>query len=221
MTEREIARKKAAARKARMERERKARNRRVVLTIALMLVVCVASIGGTIAWLQDKTETVVNTFSPSTIGIELTETQPGSSNDSRTAKMVPGLEIAKNPAVKVAEGSEPCWVFVKVVKTNNPDTFLDYSINSQWTALTGVDGVYYIKQDAASAADTVGAGVEYAILTGDKVTVKDSITKEQMNALNANTHPTLSFTAYAIQQYKFDNAAAAWAELNPTNPEQP
>ena len=90
MTEREMMRKRAAARK---ERERKARNRRVVLTVALMLVVCIASVGGTIAWLTDQSGSVVNTFSPSDINISLTEegvTLDADENGSKSVKMVPG-----------------------------------------------------------------------------------------------------------------------------------
>ena len=102
MTEREMARKKAAARK---ERERKARNRRVVTTVALMLVVCIVSIGGTIAWLTDTTEPVTNTFSSSGIDVSLVETTP-SADDRTKIQIVPGVDISKDPKVS-AEADVP------------------------------------------------------------------------------------------------------------------
>ena len=207
MTEREIARKKEAARKARKERERKARNRRIALTMCLLLVVCVASIGGTIAWLTDSTGTVKNTFTSSDVDIDLTETLPA----NKTAKMVPSLTINKDPKVKVLQGSEACWVFVRIEKSDNFDSFMSYTVDSAWTQLSGVDGVYvYYREHAATpSADSDS----YSILKGDKVTVKDTVTKAMMDALTADTYPTLSFTAYAIQKEGISSASDAWAKV--------
>ncbi len=48
----------------------------------------------------------------------------------------------------------------------------------------------------------------------NKVLVNDTVTKEMMDALTEVTLPTLTFTAYAIQQANIDTAAAAWTALN-------
>ena len=178
----------------------------VITAVALTLALCLA-VGGTLAYLTMKTQTVTNTFTAGNVDITLTE------ETGAEYKMVPGDEIAKDPKVTVEAGSEACWVFVKVVD-NAASTYLDYTIDNKWTKLDGFEGVYYIKQ-----ADLSGEGAEdavYPVLTGNKVTVKDSVTKEQMNALQATgaTLPTLEFTAYAIQQLKFDTPAAAWAEVS-------
>ena len=172
------------------------KKRNIALFLALALVFGVA-VGGTIAWLTDKTDEIVNTFTTGNVDIDLTETT------GETYKMIPGIELEKDPTVTVKSGSEPCWVFVKVVETNSPATYLDYSIDEAWTALDGVDGVYYIQQDATTA------DVPYPVLTGNKVTVNDDITNTDMDAAEKNA-PKLSFTAYAIQQEGFDNVADAW-----------
>ena len=130
MTEREMARRKAAARKERKARARKQRNRRVLMTVALMLVVCVASIGGTIAWLTDSTPAVTNTFSSSDINIWMTETvkkadgtsevqntQGGKTIDNTGFQMIPGTYENKDPHVVIGAGSEDSWVFVKVTES--------------------------------------------------------------------------------------------------------
>ena len=65
----ETKRMSAAQRRA---RQRKQRNRRIAMTVALVLVVALASIGGTIAWLTDKTDPVVNTFTTADVDIDLT-----------------------------------------------------------------------------------------------------------------------------------------------------
>lgn len=226
MTEREIARRKAAARKARKERERKARNRRVVLTVCLMLAVCVGSIGGTIAWLQDKTESVVNTFSPSNINIELTEEGAGE-DGKKSYDMVPGVVLDKKPLVTVKAGSEDCWVFVEVtekceVESYRFSDFITYGVNpNNWQKLNEKSNVYYCEATDITADRSISVigyqnGDEFV---KDKVLVNTSVTKEMMDALEtagADKYPTLSFKAYAIQKSSFDTAADAWAELNPT-----
>lgn len=174
----------------------------LVMALALMLVIG-CTIGGTLAWLTDTTEAKVNTFTVGNIDIELNETD-------RPYKMVPGTELDKDPKVTVKSGSEASWVFVKIEESNNLDAFISYDVADGWTALTGVDGVYYRTQ-AATTAD-----VTYSVLTNDKVTVKDTVTKAMMDAITAGTadEPTLTFTAYAIQQAGFETAALAWAEVS-------
>ena len=65
----ETKRMSAAQRRA---RQRKQRNRRIAMTVALVLVVALASIGGTIAWLTATTGSVVNTFTVGNVDISLT-----------------------------------------------------------------------------------------------------------------------------------------------------
>lgn len=175
----------------------------VIAVVALSVMLCCA-IGGTLAYLWDKTTTVTNTFTYGDINIDLTETE-------REYKMIPGKEFAKDPTVIVEADSEACWLFIKVVKTNNPDTYLDYSIDTSiWTALPGVEGVYYCEVSAVSE-DT-----PYAILTGNKVIVKAGLTKQQLTAIGTN-YPTLSFTAYAVQADGFNTPAAAWDVIPNSN----
>ena len=202
MTETKKRKMSAAQRRA---RKRKIRNRRIAMTVALVLVVALVSVGGTIAWLTAETAPVTNTFTVGDINIELAET-------TTNYKMVPGNTIAKDPKVTVKAGSEACWLFVKVVESNTLGTYIDYDMASGWTALSGVDGVYY-REVAASAADQT-----FSVLADNKVTVYDTVTKAQMDALKVAgaTQPTLTFTAYACQKDNVADAAAAWAKINPT-----
>lgn len=170
--------------------------------LAVILVLCCA-VGGTLAWLTQKTDAVVNTFTVGDINITLTETE-------REYKMVPGNTIDKDPIVTVQAGSEACWLFVKVEKSANFDTFMTCAMATGWTALAGQEGVYYRQVDAAAAA----AGASFAVLVGNQVTVKDTVTKTMLNALTPATYPTLTFTAYAVQMDNVADVAAAWAEVN-------
>ena len=55
-----------------------------------------------------------------------------------------------------------------------------------------------------------------AILNDNQVQVKDTVTKADMNKLTAETYPTLTVKAYAVQKEAAKTAEAAWA-LRPKN----
>ena len=180
----------------------------VVLVLALSLLVG-GAIGGTLAWLTDKTEEKVNTFTVGNIDIGLSETT------GSEYKMVPGTTIAKDPTVTVEAGSEDCYLFVKLDESENFKTFLTYEMADGWTALDGVDGVYYRKVASSDIAQ------EFGVLKDNTVSVKADVTKAMMNGLNEETYPTLTVTAYACQSEGMAGAAAAWeaiqADLGNTN----
>lgn len=184
-----------------------------IAVVALALVLCFA-IGGTLAWLVDKSDAVVNTFTYGDINIDLSETT------GNEYKMIPGNDITKDPKVTVDANSEACWLFVKVEKSVTYDSYLaDYAIADDWNELDGVDGVYYREVNA----DTAKAGTSYQVLKGNTVTVLDSVEKSDMEAIKNGTteKPTLTFTAYAVQLDGFNattnteaqNAALAWAKI--------
>ena len=171
----------------------------MVLVLAVMLIVG-ATIGGTIAWLQDTTEKVTNTFTYGDINITLDETT------GKEYQMVPGNTIAKDPKVTVEAGSEDCWLFVKIEESDNLDTYITYTVAEGWKALDGFEGVYY--REEAEAGD------EFSVLADDQVTVKTTVTKSDMEAIKTADQPTLVFTAYAVQKANINTATEAWAIAN-------
>ena len=181
-------------------RRRGVSTRAFVALLALVLVIGCAA-GGTVAWLVAKTDPVVNTFTYGNIDITLTETT------GTSYKIIPGTDITKDPKVTVKGGSEACWLFVEVKETG---TFVankvTYAIDNGWKALPGVDGVYY-REVAAVTADT-----DFNVLEGNKITVKDTLTKTDI----PTAAPKLTFTAYAVQKDGIDDVATAWAKANPT-----
>lgn len=189
-------------------RRRSVSSRAFIALLALVLVIgCVA--GGTVAWLVAKTEPVVNTFTYGNINIALAETT------GTSYKIIPGTDITKNPKVTVKGGSEACWLFVKVEESG---TFVadkvTYAIDNGWTPLEGEKGVYY-REVAAVTADT-----DFSVLEGNKITVKDTLTKGDIKDIAA-TNPTLKITAYAVQQENIADAATAWKAANPTTTTNP
>lgn len=171
--------------------------------LALMLVVGI-SVGATIAWLTAKTDPVVNTFTVGDINITLEET-------TKDYKIVPGVDIDKDPVVTVLADSEACWLFVEIDEANWPTATeedgttrkVEYEVADGWTELK--DGVYYREVDASDVDQ------EFAVLKDNQVTVSGTLTKAEVEAITTN--PTLTFTAYAIQKEGFASAEAAWDEV--------
>ena len=186
-----------------------------VAILALVLALGCAA-GGTFAWLVATTGTVTNTFTYGDINITLTEDHPA----DRNAKIIPGIDIEKDPKVTVLANSEACWLFVKVEKTG---TFADgkvrYGIADGWTQGDGTKiptDVYY--REVSATGDTA---VSFYVLAGNTkyangvVTVSDTLTKEDIKNITSN--PTLAFTAYAVQRDGIDKAEDAWEKI-PTTP---
>lgn len=190
--------------------------RGLMLVLALTLIVGVAG-GATFAWLTAKTDPVVNTFTYGDISIELKET----TGDSY--KIIPGVDIEKNPLVTVKAKSEACWLFVKVEEEDWPTlTYVDgektvrkvnYDIADGWTKGDGTNipaNVYY-REAAANDANQ-----EFPVLKDNKITVSDTLTKKEIKDIPTTTTPKLSITAYAIQKDGMDTAAKAWAAIPDT-----
>ena len=171
------------------------------IMLSAALIVC-ATVAGTLAWLTDTTAPVVNTFTVGDINITLTE------SENLDLKMVPGQPIEKDPKVTVKAGSEACWLFVKVDKSVNFDGFMTFEMADGWIALSGHAGVYYRNVDATNA-DT-----GFDVLKDNKVTVRDTVTKTDLEGAKTNA-PTLTFTAYAVQKDGINDADTAWRKVNP------
>lgn len=192
------------------KRKKKGVSTKVFLSLLALVLVVGCAVGGTIAWLTATTEPVVNTFTYGKIKIDLAETT------GTEYKIIPGVNISKDPKVTVKADSEACWLFVKVAEEG---TFVanrvTYSIAEGWTALdaTNHPGVYYREVDAVTA-DT-----DFYVLAGDTtypngvVTVSENLTKKDIKGLT-ETRPQLIFTAYAVQKDGINTAAEAWAQVS-------
>lgn len=174
--------------------------KKILITIVATVLVCACIVGGTFAWLMDKTDAVKNTFTVGKIDISLSE------NTGTNYKIVPGVNIDKDPAVKFEADSEACWLFVKIDEADWSDK-LTYTLDNSvvtWTELTTDSGIWYVKLTEAQAK----AGTVYNILANKQIEVDDEIVNGEIKG-----QPTLTFTAYAIQSEGFADAATAWAEI--------
>lgn len=204
-----------------MKNRRNVSNKTVAILLALVLAIGCA-VGGTLAWLISQTDPVVNTFTYGNINIDLYEHEYNASESNLgknkvtkvdNYKIIPGVDLPKDPTVEVKANSEACWLFVKVKEENWP-TFTDadktkkvsYHIADGWAALDSQPGVYYRQVDADDKAQ------EFPVLKDNTVTVRDTLTKDEVDQLKGKK-PTLTFTAYAVQRDGIEDAAAAWAKI--------
>ncbi len=215
------------------------KKRTVVLGASGMLLLGVG-IGGSLAWLLDETEQVTNTFTTSNIEIILDESElqdDGTLDENKRVqsnddyKMVPGMVLPKDPAVTVKAGSEDCWLFIEVTESGNVENYIDYDIDpNNWFELKdenneSIAGVYYCGEvtdiDADRSIKILGYTDADDGFHPNEVLVKDTVTKEMMDALEKNSgdEPALTFKAYAAQLYKNNTekftALEAWRQVKP------
>lgn len=128
-------------------------------------------------------------------------------------KLMPGHSYTKDPTVHVNNSSEECWVFVKVENgiaayesTDTGYTKISDQITAKgWTALTGVENVYY-KEHEKTVSDT--GYTDYVVFSNFKIADNaDSVSG--WDTINTSK-PTIVINAYAVQKDGFATAADAW-----------
>ena len=206
----------------------KARNKILLLALCMAALIAVSVIG-TMAYLTSTAE-VTNTFTVGDISIDLYEhnyikdsntlgtTEVNSVSDY---KILPGVDLPKDPTVKVTANSEPCWLFIKIEDDKWPTATgtdgkkkINYELADGWTPLDEHSGVYY-KELSTETTDKT-----YPVIKDNKVTVSSELTKGDIDSFK-NTHTdgtfTLKITAYAIQKDNtISSATIAWDTLMQT-----
>lgn len=183
------------------------RSKFLILALACVMLIGGAA-GGTVAWLMGKSNPVINTFTYGNIGLTIIETDTGMDDDNNpdtnTYVMMPAGVIDKDPQVVFHGGSEDAWLLVEIKKSDNFDTFMAYAAAEGWTALDGVENVYF------RTVDQMEQDQFFPVLQGNQVQVRPEVTAYMLNSLTDGTLPTMSFTAWAVQRTGVADAAAAW-----------
>lgn len=177
---------------------------KIAALIAAIVLVIGCTAGGTVAWLVSKPDPIVNVFTVGNINAELAET-------ATAFKIVPGVNITKNPVATVKAKSEDCYLFVQLTEENWPafteagsnTRKVKYEIADGWTELE--KGVYYRVVTKNDTEDQT-----FPVLQGDKVTVSNTLTKENADAIQKTGDPKLTVAVYAVQKEGMGSAAEAW-----------
>lgn len=187
------------------------------MTKALLLSLCavllvIGSVFTTLALLTSN-DSVTNTFTVGSVAITLDEAKvdvygkditPASRVKANEYKLIPGHSYKKDPTVHFAANSEESWLFIKVqneISAIEDGTKIAAQITANgWSALTGVDNVYYKKVDA----NTTSAAVDYPVFSSFKVS--------ETADLSSYAGKTIVVKAYAIQADGITTASAAWTK---------
>jgi len=157
--------------------------------------------------LLQHAEQITNTFTAGQISITLTETdadQDGDSNNNAYTLTI-GATITKDPTVTVAAGSEPHWLMVQLIESDNFADYLTYTVDPLWTAVPGYPGVYYTVIEDSPETD-----LSLPVLENNQVAVRDDVTNTMLRNLTPETYPTLSVKAYAVQLEGIPTVVEAW-----------
>ena len=197
------------------------------LTIAIALVLVVAlAVGATWAYLTSTTDTITNTFVAGKLfdqggGIKLQERVVNQKNDGTYViaedaawqdtgieyVVQPGVDLPKQPAVKVAGLTAKAYLFVGVKGDKITGKF-DWNVDTAiWSPLMNGDTqvtkdgytIWVLKTDAANDS--------YDILANDKVTVGKDLDPDTLTAAN-----NITFQAYICQAAGFDTPLAAFTD---------
>ncbi len=197
------------------------------LTIAIALVLVVAlAVGATWAYLAQTTNTVQNTFAVGSIldnDGEFTLKEHELANPDATdgaykvktgdtdyaangvtySAIVPGVNVEKDPTVKVTGVKTDAYLYVVV--DNKLDSALTANITPDWTLLKseGSKSLYVYKNEPVAAGT---ASVVAPILVNNTVVVGTNFPADETPAAN-----TIDFTAYMVQSATFKTPSEAWA----------
>lgn len=140
-------------------------NKRSVALLVALVVLLTAAVGATLAYILDKTDPVVNSFTPSHVACEVTE-----NGDVYTVSNT---------------GDTQCYVRVAVVVTQQKDGMIsavkpEYTIESETGWIKGSDGYYYYTQPLAVDGNTLGITV--SVTAADSYTASVEIVASAIQA---------------------------------------
>lgn len=200
----------------------KARNKILLLALCMAALIAV-SVLGTMAYLT-STDTVTNTFTVGKVAITLDEAKvndagvavtPVERVKANSYKLMPGHSYTKDPTVHVTDGSENCYIFVKVengisdIEASGDTTIAAQLAAKGWKAVDGTTDVYVY-------AGTEEGATKKDLAAGSSAVVFDSFKIADTADIARKAGSTIKITAYAIQADGFADKTPAqiWTAAN-------
>lgn len=190
----------------------KTRNK-ALLTMACAVLLVVASVLGTMAYLTSTAE-VENTFTVGSVTISMDETDVDNSTEGKDRDtenkyhLLPGHEYTKDPIIHVASTSEECYLFVTVSNEIAAiEATGDTSVASQmeakgWKTVEGQTNLYVYIGTAEDASAPLAVKANDNIPVFEKIVISGSVD----NTTLANyKNKTITVNAYAVQKDGFES----------------
>ena len=204
----------------------KTRTKALLLVMSALLLI-VSTVFATMAYLTSKTGVITNTFSVGNVSITMDETLVNeygkycklSGTDlvevatkaeagraqANSYKLIPGHTYTKDPTIHVADKSEPCYLFIKVVNDIIDIEAAGKTVNDQilakgWTVISTSGNVTIYGK--ATAIDARGGAVDVATFETINIATNADLT--------GYAGKTVTIQACAIQADGFADMNAAW-----------
>lgn len=214
------------------------KNKKLLLIVLALMLVCVISVMGTLAYLTAQSNNVTNTFVAAGIGtMKLDEskanaTSPGVYTLDKTTRVtsnnytvIPGTELPKDPVVTIETLDVEAYLFVSVddlIFSGSSGKEMTWAMDDNWT-LVGTEwngNPVYVWNSTVKPSDVTGATATnptnvFNIIKDQKLVVENFYGTDwsQSSTPEATRMPgyndRLNFTAYMCQAAGFANAAEA------------
>lgn len=125
--------------------------KKLVGPVLLALLLSVGTIGGTAAWLVTHTDSITNTFTPSTVTSEITETVDKGTKSNVSIKNT-GDVPAYVRCTLVFSWVDENGVIAGTVPVEDTDYIIDYADNGSW--FKGTDGFWYCRTAVPEGANS-------------------------------------------------------------------
>ena len=186
--------------------------RKALLIVLCAILLIVASVMGTLAYLTDTADKVTNTFTVGNVSFAETPIDEAVASEygvadvtARTAegneyKLIPGHNYAKDPVIYMSATTEDAWLFVKIHNGIAPIEAADNTINAQmldngWEVIDATNGIYG-KTDSVTKDQEIATFTEFTIDTQANVAAYDDA--------------VIAIEAYAVQKDGLASVSAAW-----------
>ena len=178
------------------------------LTIALsMVLVAAIAVTGTLAFLTDDSEVLINKFKFGNTEVEIAEpTWDAALGEEEAMKVVPGQTVAKDPTVTV-KGTEEVYVYAYVNNALADYVTIGAIDDAKWTPVVGLDGLYRYNDTVTPAAD--GTKLDPLFET---VTISETVTQKMLEENNPFTNGTITVQAYVHQAKELGDTPVATAD---------
>lgn len=204
------------------------KNKKLLVLVALFL--AVFAVGGTLAYLTDTTEEKTNTFTFGKVDITLTEPTWDTTGKTAAADMAPGVEVDKDPTIKVETNSKNAFVFAKVTiptgtagGVDDQELFTVGALGDGWNEVTSTlgitaKGVHVYAYGTASAMTPVTKGTTLPAVFS-KIKANEKLTETEIPNYQTDRKANVIVNAYAIQAEGLNEtgANAVWTALGAQN----
>ena len=167
--------------------------------ITVLAVILAASLGivGTLAWLFDETDPIVNTFTIGTLSAELYETKDGAPTEGglEYEGVSPGQTLHKDPTIVV---NKDAWLYIGVHNPNGDK--ITFTPNEDWQKI-GTKTIGGTEYDIYAMENLAKADTPYTLFNNVKISEA---------ATNETELEDITVIGFAVQFEAGSTAAAAW-----------